>query len=107
MCVARKLPGNSRTPVIHRKKDMGYLQEIDGWLEEVLEKFIVAIENAQSEEDATMIFLATKQEIKTKVLESFHNGQKGEDSGGKPDGGWKGRFSKRFSKPRQYSKPRG
>ena len=49
---------------------------------------------------------ATKQEIKTKILESYHNGQKGDDSGGKPDGGWKGRFSKRFSKPRQYSKPR-
>ena len=85
---------------------MGYLQEVDAWLEEVLEKFILAIENAQSEEDATMIFLATKQEIKSKVLESFHNGQKGDDSRGKPEGGWKGRFSKRFSKPSQYSKPR-
>ncbi len=75
------------------------MQEVDTWLEAVLEKFIADLEQAESEEAAEELFNATKQEIKTKILESYHNGQKGVGgSGKKPAGGWRQRFSRRRSK---------
>ena len=74
---------------------MGYLQEVDTWLEGVLEKFIGEMQEAESEETAEELFSATKQEIKEKILESYHNGQKGVGgSEKKAAGGWRKKFSK-------------
>ena len=83
---------------------MGYLQEADGWLEEALESFIDALEQAETDEQANEIFDATKRALKEKILESYHNGK--ESSGGAVKKGVK-RFTKRFSRQRQSAKPRG
>ena len=82
---------------------MGYLQEADSWLEEVLEKFASELDSVQSEEDAEELFQSTKRIFKEKLLESYHNGkdssrsfvQKSADS-----------VRKGFSRYRKSSKPR-
>ncbi len=74
---------------------MGYMQEVDTWQEELLERFFTEIEQVESEEAADELYNAFRQEIKAKILESYHNGQKGVGGSGKKSaGGWKKRFSK-------------
>ena len=54
---------------------MGYLQEADSWIEDVLEKFAGSLEHVGSEEDVEELFQSTKRVFKEKLLESYHNGR--------------------------------
>ena len=81
---------------------MGYLQEADSWIEDVLEKFATELEDVQTEDDAEELFQSTKRIFKEKLLESYHNGRdsrsfvkKSADS-----------VRKGFSRFRKSSKPR-
>ena len=81
---------------------MGYLQEADSWIEDVLEKFATELEDVQTEDDAEELFQSTKKILKEKLLESYHNGRdsrsfvkKSADS-----------VRKGFSRYRKSSKPR-
>ena len=81
---------------------MGYLQEADSWLEEVLEKFASELDSVQSEEDAEELFQSTKKILKEKLLESYHNGRGSRSFVKKSADG----VRKGFSRFRKSSKPR-
>jgi len=82
---------------------MGYLQEADSWIEDVLEKFASELDDIQSEEDADELFESTKKVLKEKLLESYHNGRGARGFVKKSADGVK----RGFGKFRKSSKPRG
>jgi len=81
---------------------MGYLQEADSWIEDVLEKFAASLEHVGSNEDVEELFQSTKRIFKEKLLESYHNGKDSSRSfvQKSADGVRKG-----FSRFRKSSKP--
>ena len=81
---------------------MGYLQDVDGWLEEELDKFANALEKVESEEEAEEVFNVTKKILKEKILESYHNGRDSTKSFVKKSAD---NLRRRFSRTK-YTKPR-
>ena len=80
---------------------MGYLQEADSWIEEVLEKFAASLEHVGSNEDVEELFQSTKRIFKEKLLESYHNGRDSRSFVKKSADG----VRKGFSRFRKSSKP--
>ena len=80
---------------------MGYLQEADSWIEDVLEKFAASLEHVGSEEDVEELFQSTKRIFKEKLLESYHNGRDSRSFVKKSADG----VRKGFSRFRKSSKP--
>lgn len=81
---------------------MGYLQEADSWIEDVLEKFAASLEHVGSNEDVEELFQSTKRIFKEKLLESYHNGRDSRSFVKKSADG----VRKGFSRFRKSSKPR-
>lgn len=56
-------------------KRLGYMAELDAWLDEAVYEPIVNAITAEDSKELMVAFSETKQLIKQKVLDSYHNGQ--------------------------------
>jgi hypothetical protein len=71
---------------------MGYMQEVDGWLEGLLQDFVI--------EETT--FDNLKRAIREKILESYRNGQKAEGQSHAPQAKVRS-AQKNAGKPQRYT----
>ena len=58
------------------QKPKSFMQELDQWIEAEVFENLYAIWNQSQDGDTTATAESVKKAIRTKVLESYHNGQK-------------------------------
>jgi hypothetical protein len=63
------------------QKPQSFMEKLDQWIEEEVFENLYAIWNESQDGDVTATAESVKKAIRTKVLESYHNGQKAAASG--------------------------
>ena len=58
------------------QKPQSFMEKLDQWIEEEVFENLYAIWNQSQDGDMTVTAESVKKAIRTKVLESYHNGQK-------------------------------
>jgi hypothetical protein len=58
------------------QKPQSFMQKLDQWIEEEVFENLYAIWNESQDGDTAVTAESVKKAIRTKVLESYHNGQK-------------------------------